>query len=114
MGSGSANASSTHGGGANPAPTGFKPIYLLLLAFVPACFAFNPVAGRALVDAFGPATLTLVRWSVSGLVIGTVALMRPGALEMQRQSSNVSAVFVLIHVQAALATSMVSSKPLSV
>jgi cellobiose-specific phosphotransferase system component IIA len=36
------------------------------------------------------------------------------ALEMQSQSSNVSAVFVLIHVQAALATSMVSSKPPSV
>ena len=52
---------------------------LLLLALVPACFAFNPVAGRALVDAFGPATLTLVRWSLSGLVIGTLALMRPGS-----------------------------------
>ena len=51
---------------------------LLLLALVPACFAFNPVAGRALVDAFGPATLTLVRWSLSGLVIGTLALMRSG------------------------------------
>ena len=51
---------------------------LLLLALVPACFAFNPVAGRALADAFGPATLTLVRWSLSGLVIGTLALMRPG------------------------------------
>jgi drug/metabolite transporter (DMT)-like permease len=50
---------------------------LLLLALVPACFAFNPVAGRALADAFGPATLTLVRWSLSGLVIGTLALMRP-------------------------------------
>jgi hypothetical protein len=36
------------------------------------------------------------------------------ALELQSQSSNVSAVFVLIHVQAALATSMVSSKPPSV
>jgi drug/metabolite transporter (DMT)-like permease len=51
---------------------------LLLLALVPACFAFNPVSGRALADAFGPATLTLVRWSLSGLVIGTLALMRPG------------------------------------
>ncbi|MBA2400265.1 MAG: DMT family transporter [Bradyrhizobium sp.] len=50
---------------------------LLLLALVPACFAFNPVAGRALMDAFGPATLTLVRWSLSGLVIGTLVLMRP-------------------------------------
>jgi hypothetical protein len=38
----------------------------------------------------------------------------PAPLEMQSQSSNVSAVFVLIHVQAALATSMVSSKPPSV
>ncbi|MGH6641320.1 MAG: EamA family transporter [Bradyrhizobium sp.] len=51
---------------------------LLLLALVPACFALNPVAGRALVDTFGPATLTLVRWSLSGLVIGTLALTRPG------------------------------------
>jgi drug/metabolite transporter (DMT)-like permease len=50
---------------------------LLLLALVPACFAFNPVVGRALVDVFGPATLTLVRWSLSGLVIATLALMRP-------------------------------------
>jgi drug/metabolite transporter (DMT)-like permease len=53
-------------------------VSLLLLAFVPACFAFNPVSGRALVDAFGPATLTLVRWSLSGIAIGMFALMRPG------------------------------------
>jgi hypothetical protein len=33
------------------------------------------------------------------------------AMEMQSQSSNVSAVFFLIRVQAALAASMVSSKP---
>lgn len=77
MDSGSANASSTHAG-ANRPRTGPKPINLLLLVLVPACFAFNPVSGRALVDALGPATLTLVRWSLSGLVIGTIALMRPG------------------------------------
>src|SRR5262245_65201123 len=29
---------------------------LLLLALVPACFALNPVTGRALADDFGPAT----------------------------------------------------------
>src|SRR5215212_10167242 len=51
---------------------------LLLLALVPACFALNPVAGRALVGDFGPATLTLVRWSLSGLVIGMFVLMRSG------------------------------------
>jgi drug/metabolite transporter (DMT)-like permease len=49
---------------------------LLLLALVPACFALNPVTGRALADAFGPASLALVRWSLSALVIGAVALLR--------------------------------------
>ena len=29
-------------------------------------------------DAFGPASLTLLRWALSGLVIGAIALMRPG------------------------------------
>jgi drug/metabolite transporter (DMT)-like permease len=48
---------------------------LLLLALVPACFAFNPVTGKALADAFGPASLALVRWSLSGLVIAAVALV---------------------------------------
>ena len=52
---------------------------LLLLALVPACFALNPVTGRALADEFGPASLALVRWSLSGLVIAAVALMRWGA-----------------------------------
>ena len=51
---------------------------LLLLALVPACFALNPVTGRALVEDFGPATLSLLRWSLSGLVIAAIALMRPG------------------------------------
>src|SRR5436309_8105018 len=52
------------------------PMNLLLLALVPACFALNPVTGRALADEFGPASLALVRWSLSGLVIAAVALMR--------------------------------------
>ncbi len=68
---------------------------LLLLALVPACFAFNPVAGRALVDAFGPATLTLVRWSLSGLVIGTLALMRPGSERWQAPLSHLLQLAVL-------------------
>jgi len=68
---------------------------LLLLALVPACFAFNPVAGRALVDAFGPATLTLVRWSLSGLVIGTLALMRPGYERWQAPLSHLLQLAVL-------------------
>lgn len=68
---------------------------LLLLALVPACFAFNPVAGRALVDAFGPATLTLVRWSLSGLVIGTLALMRPGHERWQAPLSHLLQLAVL-------------------
>ena len=68
---------------------------LLLLALVPACFAFNPVAGRALVDALGPATLTLVRWSLSGLVIGTLALMRPGYERWQAPLSHLLQLAVL-------------------
>jgi drug/metabolite transporter (DMT)-like permease len=48
----------------------------LLLALVPACFALNPVIGRALIDSFGPATLSVVRWSLSAAVIGTVAALR--------------------------------------
>lgn len=49
---------------------------LLLLAFVPACFALNPVTGRALADVFGPASLSLLRWSLSGAIIGCIALAR--------------------------------------
>jgi drug/metabolite transporter (DMT)-like permease len=49
---------------------------ILLLAFVPACFALNPVTGRALAEEFGPASLSLLRWSLSGLIIAALALMR--------------------------------------
>jgi drug/metabolite transporter (DMT)-like permease len=48
----------------------------LLLALVPACFALNPVIGRALIDSFGPATLSVVRWSLSAAVIAAVAAAR--------------------------------------
>ncbi len=46
---------------------------LLLLALVPACFALNPVIGRALIDQFGPASLSVIRWSLSALVIALLA-----------------------------------------
>jgi drug/metabolite transporter (DMT)-like permease len=48
----------------------------LLLALVPACFALNPVIGRALADSFGPATLSVVRWSLSAAVIAVIAAAR--------------------------------------
>jgi drug/metabolite transporter (DMT)-like permease len=48
----------------------------LLLALVPACFALNPVIGRALTDTFGPATLSVVRWSLSAVVIAAIAAAR--------------------------------------
>jgi drug/metabolite transporter (DMT)-like permease len=48
----------------------------LLLALVPACFALNPVIGRVLIDSFGPATLSVVRWSLSAAVIAAVAAVR--------------------------------------
>ena len=41
----------------------------LLLALVPACFALNPVIGRALADQFGPASLSVVRWGLSALLV---------------------------------------------
>src|SRR5262249_40143968 len=52
------------------------PMSWLLLALVPACFALNPVIGRALIDAFGPATLSVVRWSLSAAVIAAIAAAR--------------------------------------
>ena len=68
---------------------------LLLLALVPACFALNPVTGRALVEDFGPATLSLVRWSLSGLVIAVIALMRPGRERWRAPPSHLLRLTVL-------------------
>jgi drug/metabolite transporter (DMT)-like permease len=49
---------------------------LLLLALVPACFALNPVIGRALADALGPASLSVIRWAFSALIVALLALGR--------------------------------------
>lgn len=56
---------------------------LLLLALVPACFALNPVIGRAMSAAFGPASLSVTRWALSGLIIAVVAVARGGAERWQ-------------------------------
>lgn len=51
---------------------------ILLLAVVPACFALNPVTGRALADAFGPASLSVIRWAFSAIIVTLLALSRGG------------------------------------
>jgi len=56
---------------------------LLLLALVPACFALNPVIGRAMSQAFGPASLSVTRWALSGLLIAVLAAWRGGAERWQ-------------------------------
>jgi drug/metabolite transporter (DMT)-like permease len=57
---------------------------LLLLVLVPACFALNPVIGRALVAQFGPATLSLIRWALSAaLAIALLAVWRAAAERWQ-------------------------------
>jgi drug/metabolite transporter (DMT)-like permease len=48
----------------------------ILLALVPAAFGLNPVIARALVGHYEPATLTVIRWLLSALLIGGVALAR--------------------------------------
>lgn len=48
----------------------------LLLALVPLAFGANPVIARALVGVFEPATLTFLRWSLSALIIGSIAISR--------------------------------------
>jgi drug/metabolite transporter (DMT)-like permease len=54
---------------------------LLLLALVPACFALNPVIGRALVDQFGPATLSATRWALSAALMATLLAVWRGNAE---------------------------------
>ena len=49
---------------------------LLLLALVPACFALNPVIGRAMAEAFGPASLSVIRWAFSAAIVALLALSR--------------------------------------
>ena len=49
---------------------------LLLLALVPACFALNPVIGRAMAEALGPASLSVIRWAFSAIIVALLALSR--------------------------------------
>jgi drug/metabolite transporter (DMT)-like permease len=62
-----------------PKPAGnVRAMNALLLALVPACFAMNPVIGRAMAGVFGPASLSVTRWALSGIIIAAVALSRGG------------------------------------
>ena len=53
------------------------------------------MTGRALVDDFEPASLALVRWSLSGLVIAAFALTRPQAERWRAPASHLLRVGVL-------------------
>ena len=53
-----------------------RPMNLLLLALVPACFALNPVIGRALADVLGPATPVGAALGCCRLLIAALALAR--------------------------------------
>jgi drug/metabolite transporter (DMT)-like permease len=50
----------------------------LILALIPAAFGLNPVIARALHLTFEPATLTVLRWSLSALIVGVIAIARGG------------------------------------
>ena len=67
----------------------------LLLAVVPAFFALNPVIGRALVDSFGPATLAVVRWSLSAAVIAAIAAIRDPAARWHARPPILARIAVL-------------------
>lgn len=49
---------------------------LLLLATMTTSFGSNPVIGRALTEVFGPAQLTVFRWTCGALLFAAVALLR--------------------------------------
>src|SRR5262245_44246510 len=51
---------------------------ILLLVLVPACFALNPLTGRALVHEFGPASLSVIRWGLSAIIVAGLAAGRGG------------------------------------
>ena len=69
----------------------------LLLALVPAAFGLNPVIGRALHGTFEPGTLTLLRWALSVLVIGALALGR-GDSERWRASPKQYVSLILLGI----------------
>ncbi len=68
---------------------------LILLALVPGFFALNPVIARALIDGFGPATLSVIRWSLSALVIGAVTIYVGGRNDWRAPPRFLVAVSVL-------------------
>jgi drug/metabolite transporter (DMT)-like permease len=69
---------------------------LLLLAFVPACFALNPVIARALVGEFGPATLSAIRWVLSAaLVVALLAVWRGNAERWQAPTGLIARIGLL-------------------
>ena len=77
--------------------TGSSASNYVLLAWVPLAFGTGPVIARALADSFGPATLTVFRWSLPALVIGALALLR-GDKERWRASRTDYAVFILLGI----------------
>ena len=69
---------------------------LLLLAFVPACFALNPVIGRALMGQFGPATLSATRWVLSAAaVVALLAVWRGSAERWQAPTAPIVRIGLL-------------------
>jgi len=96
---------------------------ILLLALIPACFALNPVIGRAMADSFEPATLSLVRWVLSALVIAIIAvplrserwrappghLVRLGVLGALGMGFCAYAAFMASHTTAATNVSLIYS-----
>src|SRR5215207_8055682 len=63
---------------------------LLLLALVPACFALNPVIGRALAGQFGPATLSVIRWALSAAL--AIALLAVWRTDTERPQASAAAI----------------------
>jgi hypothetical protein len=55
----------------------------------------TPVTGRALADAYGPASLSLVRWSLSGLIIAAIALARWRAERWRAPRARLARIAVL-------------------
>ena len=69
---------------------------LLLLALVPACFALNPVIGRALAEQFGPATLSVIRWALSAaLAIVLLAVWRTDTERPQTSAAGIVRIGLL-------------------
>src|SRR5262245_17803890 len=68
---------------------------VLLLALVPGCFALWPVIGRALTDNFGPAALSLVRWSLSAVVVALIVAMRSTSEQWRAPAGHVLRIAVL-------------------